>query len=111
MKSKQGTHWQKAVTSEKLQCVKIDTKLTFDDHIRDMFGEGNSNLCALGRVTPYMGLGKKKLLISSFLAAQFNYCALIWRFHGRSNNKKITHLNEKCLRLIYSDKSSSYEEL
>ena len=32
-------------------------------------------------------------------------------FHSRNNNKKITHLHERCLRLIYSDKSSSYEEL
>ena len=32
-------------------------------------------------------------------------------FHSRSNNNKITHLHERCLQLIYSDKSSSYEEL
>ena len=31
-------------------------------------------------------------------------------FHSRTN-KKITYLHERCLRLIYSDKSSSYEEL
>ena len=29
----------------------------------------------------------------------------------RENNKKIKHLNEKCLRLIQNDKLSSYEEL
>ena len=32
-------------------------------------------------------------------------------FHNRSNNNKITHLHERCLRLIYSYKSSSYKEL
>ena len=32
-------------------------------------------------------------------------------FHSRNHNNKITHLHERRLRLIYSDKSSSYEEL
>ena len=31
--------------------------------------------------------------------------------HSRCNNTKIKHLHERCLRLIYCDKNSSYEEL
>ena len=31
--------------------------------------------------------------------------------HSRCNNNKIKHLHERCLRLIYCDKTSSYEEL
>ena len=31
--------------------------------------------------------------------------------HCRKNNNKIKHLHERCLRLIYSDKKSSYENL
>ena len=31
--------------------------------------------------------------------------------HSRKNNNKIKHLHERCLRLIYSDKKSSYENL
>ena len=30
---------------------------------------------------------------------------------SRCNNNKIKHLHERCLRLIYCDKTSSYEEL
>ena len=59
---------------EKLLGVKIDTKLTFDDHIKDMCRKANNKLCVLGSVTPYLGHGKKKLLLNSFFAAQFNYC-------------------------------------
>ena len=92
----------------KLLGVTIDTKLTFDDHIKDPCRK-NSKLCALGRVTPYMGLGKKKLQVNSYFAAQLSYFPLVWISHSRSNSNKITHLHERCLRLIYSDKSSSYE--
>ena len=47
--------------------------------------------------------------MNSFFNAQFNYFPLIWMVHGRKNNNKIKHLHEQCLRLIYSDKKSSYE--
>ena len=52
-----------------------------------------------------------KLLVTSLFNAQFNYCPLIWMLHSRSNNNKIKHLHERCLRLIYNEKQSSYKEL
>ena len=54
---------------------------------------------------------KKKIVMNPFFNAQFNYCPFIWMLHGRKNNNKIKHLHERCLRLIYSDKKSSYENL
>ena len=49
--------------------------------------------------------------MNSFFDAQFNYFPLIWTLHSHKNNNKIKHLHEKCLRLIFSDKISSYENL
>ena len=43
--------------------------------------------------------------------SQLNYCPLTWMFHSRKLNNKINRLHERCLRLIYSDRGSSYEEL
>ena len=54
-----------------------------------------------------MTLEKKKIVMNSFFNAQFNYCLLVWMLHSGKNNK-IKHLHERCLRLIYSDKKSSY---
>ena len=48
------------------------------------------------------GSWKKKLL---------NDFPLTWMFYSQSNDSKITRLHERCLGLIYSDKSSSYEKL
>ena len=36
---------------------------------------------------------------------------LLWMLHSRCNNNKIRHLHKRCLRLIYCNKNSSYEEL
>ena len=55
---------------------------------------------------------KKKVVITAqFFNAQFNYCPLIWMLHTHCNNNKTKHLHERCLRLTYCDKISSYEEL
>ena len=32
-------------------------------------------------------------------------------FHSSTMNNKINHLPEKCLRVVYSDKTSSFEKL
>ena len=98
-------------TCEKLLGVKIDNKLNFDTHVKGLCKKANNILRVLARAPPHMSLEKKKLVMNSFFNAQFNYCPLIWMLHSRSNNNKIKHLHERCLRLIYNDKQSSYEEL
>ena len=35
----------------------------------------------------------------------------LWMSHSRSNNRKINRLQERCWRIIYSDKQSSFETL
>ena len=69
-----GNSLIKRSNCEQLLGVKIDTKLTFDDHIKDQWKKANSKVGALGRVTQYMGLAKTKLLMNSFFAPKFNYC-------------------------------------
>ena len=96
---------------EKLLGVNIDSKLNFDCHVNHLCNKANKKLMALARVTPHMTLEKKKIVMNSFFNAQFKYCALIWMLHSCNNNNKIKHLHERCLRLIYSDKKSSYENL
>ena len=83
------------INCEKLLGAKIDTKVTFDDYIEDLCKKTNSKPDAPRSVTAYMGLAKKKSLMNSLFAIQFNYCPLIWMFHSRSSNNKITHLHER----------------
>ena len=49
--------------------------------------------------------------MNAFFNSQFGYCPLIWVCHSRIINKKINRLHERCLRIIYGDKQSSFEEL
>ena len=48
--------------------------------------------------------------MNSFFTSQINYCPLVWMFHSRTMNNKINHLHERCLCIVYSDKTSSFEK-
>ena len=65
----------------------------------------------LSRITPYMNLTKRKLLMNSFFTSQFNYFPLVWMCHNRTINNQINRLHERCLRIIYNDNKSSFQEL
>ena len=58
-----------------------------------------------------MELPKRRILMNAFFKAQFNYCPVIWMFHSRALNNKKIRLHEGCLRIIYNDKLSKFEEL
>ena len=96
---------------EKLLEIKVDAKLNLNEHLNDIISKASRKVNALSRVMPYMSLSKKKKLVSSLFISQFNYCPLIWMSHSRIINNKIIRLHERCLRLLYGDKSSSFEKL
>ena len=49
--------------------VKFDKKLTFDDHIFDICKKPGRKISPLARVTPYMGIAKKCILMNAFLTS------------------------------------------
>ena len=97
--------------SQKLLVVVLDNKLKFDIHVGNICQKANRNLNALARLTNYMELPKRRLLLNAFFKAQFNYCPVVWMFHSRFLNNKINRLHERCLRIIYNDKHSNFDVL
>ena len=79
-------------------------RLTFDDHTSELCKKASRKIHALARVTPYMNMAKKRILMNAFFKSQFSYCPLVWMCHSHANNSKINRLHERCLRIIYSDK-------
>ena len=59
---------------EKLLGVHFDHQLKFDFHIEKLYKNTNRKLHALARVTLYMDLSKKGILMNAFLDSQFDYC-------------------------------------
>ena len=93
----------KASSSEELLGIKIDSNLTFHDHIISLCSKANKKLSALSRVSKYMDINKRRILIKSYFFSQFNYCPLVWMCHSRSLNNKINRIQERALRILYRD--------
>ena len=103
-----GSHEIANTKREKLLGVHLDNGLSFDYHISGICKKASRKVCALARVTSGMSLSKKHTLMNAFFNPQSNYCPLIWMCHSRENNNKVNRLHERCLRIIYNDKRSSF---
>ena len=89
---------------EKLLGVKLDNKLSFDDHVSELFKNVSRKIHALMRVTPYMNISKRRILMKAIFTSKFTYYSLIWMCCSLINNRKINSLHERCLRIIYQNK-------
>ena len=96
---------------EKLLGIKLNSKLKFNSHMHDICQKAGQKLYAISRITAYMDFAKRRLLVNVFSYSQFNYCQLVWMYHNRTNINKINRLHERCLRLIYNEKKSSFKDL
>ena len=85
---------------KKLLGIHIDYKFKFDTHVDTICKKAHRRLTALSRITNYMELPKRRILMNAFFKAEFNYCPIIWMFHSRSLNNKINRLHERCLSCI-----------
>ena len=68
----------KAVSKEKLLGISFDTTLSC------------RKLHALARIAHYTDFEKRRSLMKAFVISQFNYCPLVWLFHNRTLNNRIT---------------------
>ena len=67
--------------SQKLLGVVLDNKLKFDIHVGNICQKSNRKLNTLARLTNYMELPKRRLLLNAFFKSpQFNYCPVVWMF-------------------------------
>ena len=88
-------------TKENLLVIKLDTKLSFENHVSSLCKKASQKLHALAKIVNYRDLCKHKCLMKAFVTSQFNYFPLIWMFHSRELNKRINMIHEQALRLVY----------
>ena len=91
--------------------LEVDSKLNFDEHISNLCSKSAAQLNALCRIRHLIGLEERKILINSFIYANFNYCPLVWHFSSRKSINKIENIQKRALRFLLNDYSSDYETL
>ena len=92
--------------------IYIDNTLNFDYHISQLCKKTGKKIHALTRVFKYMNISQRKLIANAFIMSQFSYCPLIWTFHSRAMEHRISRIHERSLRLIYPNQHQlAFKEL
>ena len=94
--------------------VMIDKKLKFDAHVVKSCRQISQQVALLRRMKEMLPFETRMKLYQSFIVPHFNYCARQWNhwnFCSKGATTKLEKLNERALRFVYRDHSSSYEML
>ena len=97
--------------TSKITGVDFDNLLTFTTHIENLCKKASLKISALARMSAFLSKAKRRYLMNAFIKCHFSYCPLIWMFHSRALEQKINRLHERCLRIVYSDRTSTFEDL
>jgi hypothetical protein len=106
-----GSKIVQSETCVKLLGIHIDSKLNFDQHVTEICQKAARQLNALARLSRCLDENSKMMILKTFLLSNFNYCSTIWNFCTEKNTKKIEKLQERGLRHVYYDFTSTYDDM
>ena len=84
----------------KLLGINIDPNLNFNEHVAIVCDKAGRKLTLLTRLMKILNLQQRRVLMKSFVEAQFSYCPFVWMFHSRTLNTKLNRLQERALRIL-----------
>ena len=89
----------------------IDFMLKFDDYISEICKKASKQLAVLKRLGSFLTKQGKLVIYNSFIASNFSYCPLAWHFCSASSTNKLEKIQERALRFIHNDLTSSLSAL
>ena len=98
-------------TTIKVLGVTLDNRLKFDKHVSTLCMKASRQINALKRISKYLDENCRILIFKSFISSSFDYCPVSWMFCGKTNLNKLEKLQERVLRFVFRDTTSSYESL
>ena len=63
---------------ERVLGTDVDCKLSFENHINQLYSKVRAKIKTLARIGPFLNKRKRKLLMNAFFKSQFSYC----HYHG-----------------------------
>ena len=80
----------------------IDSHLNFKEHIESLCKKASKKINVLSRLASSM---------NSFVIFHFSFFPVVWMFHSRKLNTRISRFQERFLRVVFKDFDSSFEKL
>ena len=81
--------------SEKFFGIKIDNKLTLEEHVEGLCKKASQKVSAVARISSLMRFEQRKRIVNLFITSHFSYYPLVWMFHNRRLNNCIDHIHER----------------
>ena len=91
--------------------VIIDNNLRFEQHIHTVCKKSSQRVRVLMRLRNLIPTSTKLTLYKAAILPHLTYCHLVWNFCRESDYRKLEQIQERALRAVYCDKSSSYSDL
>ena len=77
------------INKQKLLGLQIDRNLNFNEYMSSLCKKLGKKLSVLARLSNFMSIKQRRVLMKSFIESQFGYRPSIWMFRGRGVNNKI----------------------
>ncbi len=85
--------------------------MTFSEHIRNVSIKSSQKIGVIFRLRNLIPTATKLKLYKAAILPNLTYCDIIWHFCKASDRRKLERIQERALRAVYCDKSSTYEIL
>ena len=93
---------------EKLLGVILDDQLNFKSLMSNLCKKVSRKLNALARISSFMDLLKRRVIMKIYVNSQLCNCLLVWMIYSRSINNEISRFHKRPLKIVYKDKFSSF---
>ena len=93
---------------EKLLGVILDDQLNFKSLMSNLCKKVSRKLNALARISSFMDLLKRRVIMKTYVNSQLCNCLLVWMIYSRSINNEISRFHKRPLKIVYKDKFSSF---
>ena len=91
--------------------IDIDEKLTFTSHINKICRKAGRQVNVLRRLSHMLDVESRLAIFKAFIISNFNYCPIVWHLCGKVNTSKMERIQERALRFVFNDLTSSYDIL
>ncbi len=92
----------------KLLGITIEEKLKFDKHVNIICKKAARYINVMYHFKGVFDLKKRQIIYNTFILPNFNYCPIIWHFCRKTCTKKIEAIQERALRFMFNDQTSTY---
>ena len=65
----------------------------------------------LCRLKSHLNTDQRKILVNSFIYANYYYCPLVWHFCSKKSLNKIETIQHRALQVLHNDNDSDYNTL